>query len=150
MVLSLANLHGISRRLTSAYRPQSNRAVERLNRSVLAVLRKLTSHSSQKWVDWVDFVLMCIRTAVHRTSGYSPFQLLFGRVWNPLADYHQLAFDFEVVNSGGQELAVVEDALVLRSRQLRMHLTIHGTSGFRPVDVRPSMEPVGGLPPVGV
>ena len=149
-MLSLANLHGISRRLTSAYRPQSNRAVERLNRSVLAVLRKLTSHSSQKWVDWVDFVLMCIRTAVHRTSGYSPFQLLFGRVWNPLTDYHQLAFDFEVVNSGGQELAVVEDALVLRSRQLRMHLTIHGTSGFRPVDVRPSMEPVGGLPPVGV
>jgi hypothetical protein len=122
-VLGLANLHGISRRLTSAYRPQSNGAVERVNRSVIAVLRKLTSHSPQKWVEWVDFVLMSLRTAVHRTSGFSPFQLMFGRVWNPLADYHQLAFDFEVVNSCGKGLAVVEDALVLRTRQLRMHLS---------------------------
>ena len=76
----------------------------RLNKSVIAVLRKLTFNSSQRWVDWIDFVLMCIRTAVHRTSGVCPFQLMFGRVWNPLADYLQLAFDFEVVNSCGQEL----------------------------------------------
>ena len=98
-VLALANLHGISRRLTSAYKPQSNGAVERLNRSVIAVLRKLTSNSPQKWYEWVDFVLMCIRTAVHRSSGFSPFQLMFGRLWNPLADYHQMSLDFEAINS---------------------------------------------------
>ena len=67
------------------------------------------------------FYFLC--AAVHRTSGFSPFQLMFGRIWNPLADYHQLAFDFEVVNSCGQGLAVVEDALVLRTRQLRMYLS---------------------------
>ena len=101
----------------------SGNGLEFCSAAVLAVLRKLTFNSPQRWVDWIDFVLMCIRTAVHRTSGFSPFQLMFGRIWNPLADYHQLAFDFEVVNSCGQGLAVVEDALVLRSRQLRMHLS---------------------------
>ena len=50
-VLGLANLHGISRRLTSAYRLQANGAVERLNRSVLAVLRKLTSNNPQRWFE---------------------------------------------------------------------------------------------------
>ena len=40
-----------------------------------------------------------------------------------MADYHQLAFDFEALNNSEQEgLEVVEEALVLRTRQLRMHL----------------------------
>lgn len=121
-VSGLSNLHGISRRLTSAYRPQSNGAVERLNRSIIAVLRKLTSNSPQQWYEWIDFVLMSIRTAVHRSSGYSPFQLMFGRVFNPLTDYHQVALDFEAIDSVPQGLEVVESALVERSRQLRSHL----------------------------
>ena len=121
-VSSLANLHGISRRLSSAYRPQSNGAVERLNRSIIAVLRKLTFNSPQKWYEWIDFVLMSIRTAIHRSSGFSPFQLMFGRMWNPLTNYHQVALDFEAIDSVPEGLEVVESALVERARQLRSHL----------------------------
>ena len=90
--------------------------------SILAVLGKLISNSPQKWYEWVDFVLMSIRTAIHRSSGFSPFQLMFGRVWNPLADYHQVALDFEAINSVHEELEVVESALVARASQLRTHL----------------------------
>ena len=121
-VSSLANLHGISRRLTSAYRPQSNGAVERLNRSIIAVLRKLTSGAPQKWYEWVDFVLMAIRTAIHRSSGYSPFQIMFGRLWNPLANYHQMALDFDVLQECPDGIQVVESALLVRAQQLRQHL----------------------------
>jgi len=47
---------------------------------------------------------------------------MFGRVWNPLADYHQLAFDFDAIDSMPKGLVVVEEALVTRARQLRAHL----------------------------
>ena len=42
-----------------------------------------------------------------------------------LANLHEV-----VVNSCGQELAVVEDALVLRTRQLRMHFELGGRGAF--------------------
>ena len=43
VVDALVNMHGISRRLTTAYRPQANGLTEITNRTVLSVLRKLTA-----------------------------------------------------------------------------------------------------------
>jgi len=47
---------------------------------------------------------------------------MFGRVWNPLTNYHQVALDFEAIDSVPEGLEVVESALVERSRQLQSHL----------------------------
>ena len=91
---ALAELHGISRRLTSAYRPMANGQVERYNRTVLAVLLKLSGNTPELWPQWLDFVMIAIRTAVHRVTRFTPFQLMFGRTWNPLRDFHQLVIQW--------------------------------------------------------
>ena len=123
VVDALVNLHGISRRLTTAYRPQANGLTERTNRTVLSVLRKLTASNPQLWPEWVDFVMLTIRTAISRSTGFTPFQLMFGRNWNPLGNFEQLAIDFDSINVQEGVIEVVESALVKRVRLMRKHLS---------------------------
>ncbi len=99
VVDSLVNMHGISRRLTTAYRPQANGLTERTNRTVLSVLRKLTAANPQLWPEWIDFVMLTLRTVISRSTGFTPFQLMFGRHWNLLGNFEQLAIDFESMNT---------------------------------------------------
>ena len=83
VVEALVNMHGISRRLlTMAYRPQANGLTERTNRTVLSILRKLTAANPQLWPEWIDFVMLTLRTVISRSTGFTPFQLMFGRHWN--------------------------------------------------------------------
>lgn len=94
LISSLCATHGIHRRLTASYHPQSNGQVERVNRTITAVLRKVTADTPGLWPLWLDYTLMAIRTAVHASTGRSPFELLFGRQCNPLADYQSLLVDW--------------------------------------------------------
>ena len=126
VVGALANMHGISRRLTTAYRPQANGLTERTNRtvlSVLSVLRKLTANNPQLWPEWVDFVMLTLRTVVSRSTGFTPIQLMFGREWNPLSNFEQLAIDYNAVNAHDGMVDVVESALVNRTQLMRRHLS---------------------------
>ncbi|UYV70256.1 K02A2.6-like, partial [Cordylochernes scorpioides] len=61
---------------TTAWRPQSNVAAERLNRTVIESLRKCASGSS--WDELLPLVAMSIRSTLHASTGYSPAKLLYG------------------------------------------------------------------------
>jgi hypothetical protein len=88
VVETLTSVHGIDRRVVTAYRPQANGQVERFNRSLLAILRKCTGESPRRWVEWLDFALMAIRTTVHSATGFTPHELMFGRPHHPMShDY---------------------------------------------------------------
>jgi len=128
---ALANIHGINRRLTSRYRPQSNGQVERFNRTVVATLLKLCGNTPQLWPEWLDFVLLSIRTAVHRSTQFTPFQLMFGRDWNPLRDFHQVVVQWELqgessgpepLDEGGARDEAFAHAFSSRARLLRQQI----------------------------
>ena len=123
VVDALVNMHGISRRLTTAYRPQANGLTERTNRTVLSVLRKLTAANPQQWPEWIDFVMLTLRTVISRSTGFTPFQLMFGRPWNPLANFEQLAVDYDAMNVQEGVIEVVESALVKRVQLMRRQLS---------------------------
>ena len=93
---AMSGIHGINQRFTSRYRPQADGQAERFNRTIIAVLRKLSGDTPQLWHTWLDTVLLVIRTAVHRSTRFSPFQLMFGRDWNPLREFHGLALQWEI------------------------------------------------------
>ena len=114
IVDALCNLHGIERRVTSAYRPQANGQVERVNQSLLAVLRKCTADAPSRWPDWLDYALLALRTATHSTTGYSPFHLMFGRPFRHFLDFSLLA-DWDVSFSSSK----VTDSFVSFILQLR-------------------------------
>src|SRR3989440_12500987 len=66
-------------RLTSPYRPQTNGMVERFNRTLGECMAKLVSNEDREWDHFVDAVLFAYRTKKHKTTGFTPFYLLYGR-----------------------------------------------------------------------
>ena len=69
---------GVSKSRTTAYHPQGDGLVERFNRSLLQMLRAYVREQAD-WERFLPLVLFAYRTAVHSSTGISPFQLMFGR-----------------------------------------------------------------------
>ena len=61
--------------MTSAYHPQSNGLVERLNQTIQSILLKVVNDHQNNWDELLDPVLFAIRTS----TKYTPFEIMFNR-----------------------------------------------------------------------
>ena len=64
--------------ITSAYHPQSNGLVERLNQTLQNTLMKQVNDHQSNWDAFLDHALFAIRTS-KQESKYTPFELMFNR-----------------------------------------------------------------------
>ena len=80
---NLCYLLGIRLAFSQAYHHQANGRVERAGQQIMEVLRKLQADSKINWVEALPQVLDRIHD-VKGESGYSPYEILFGRQ-RPLA-----------------------------------------------------------------
>ena len=64
---------------TTGYHPQGDGLVERLNRTLLGILRRYVSTSATDWDLCLQSALMAICSSVHASSGFSPHLSLLGR-----------------------------------------------------------------------
>ena len=67
----------IKHKFSSPYHPQTNGMVERFNRTLCESLAKVKE--SEDWDLYIPAVLLAYRTKRHATTGYTPFQLVYGR-----------------------------------------------------------------------
>ena len=79
LMAAVCNLLGIKQSHTSSYHPQGNGQIERLNRTLEAMLAKVVSDHQRYWDTHLPRVLFAYRTAIHESTGFSPFHVTFGR-----------------------------------------------------------------------
>jgi hypothetical protein len=75
---SVAREYGIQVTTTPAYNPKSN-PVERVNQDLGTMLQVLSYDTHQDWEALLPQALFAIRTAVSKSIGLAPYQLLYGR-----------------------------------------------------------------------
>ena len=65
--------------MSSAYRPQSQGCLERFHQTLKNMLKKYCIEYERDWDENIDWMLFAIRECSQQSTGYSPFELLFGR-----------------------------------------------------------------------
>ena len=64
---------------TSPYHPQTDGLVERFNQTLKAMLRRAVKEEGKDWDKLVPYVLFAYREVPQSSTGFSPFELLYGR-----------------------------------------------------------------------
>ena len=107
VVENLCNGFGIDRRVTSAYNPRTNGLTERFNATLINSLRKQAEEEPVKWNKWLPLVLLAYRSRVHSSTGFTPFELMFGR-------------SMQWFNQPRRVFEAGEDPLLHRARELKV------------------------------
>jgi hypothetical protein len=109
---------------TTAYKPSTNGATERLHRTLNGMLGRVVSESQRDWCLRLPFIIAAYRAARHEATGYSPNFIVYGR---------ELAAPIDIVlgRANGEEyqsmdqfvemkLLLMEEAHELVRQQLRL------------------------------
>eukprot|EP00253_Pinus_taeda_P007255 PITA_07255 len=75
---TLNNYH-VQHKITTPYHPQANGQVERNNKIIEAILTKTIASHRRDWAARLPEALWAYRTTWRSTTGYSPYQLVFGK-----------------------------------------------------------------------
>ena len=76
---NMRHLLGIKKSRTTTYHAQSDGLVERLNRTLLQILRVMTGERQDDWDEALPYAISAYRHSRRESTGFSPFQLMFGR-----------------------------------------------------------------------
>ena len=74
---TLLQIYGVQHHRLSAYRPQTNGAVEAGNKNIKRILRKMVE-TSRDWSEKLPFALWAYRTSFRTSTGATPYSLVYG------------------------------------------------------------------------
>ena len=80
LMREVSRLLSIRQMTTTPYHPACNGLVERFNGTLKSMLRKMCEEQPKDWDRYINPLLFAYREAVQESTGFSPFELLFGRV----------------------------------------------------------------------
>ncbi len=110
LIRELCDLLKINKIATSAYHPQTDGLVERFNQTLINMLSKFTNEKQDDWDVFVPLVTFAYNTTPQKSTGESPYFLMFGRdpVWPsrfPSEARYSLAPQFKTAAAFRSQLA---------------------------------------------
>ena len=91
LIQELHDKFGIQHILCSPYHPESNGALERTHGSIKEYLKYYINSTKDDWDIYVTTASFAFNNAVHSSTHYTPFELMFGR--KVALDTHRLTYD---------------------------------------------------------
>ena len=79
VIRHMCEMLNISQSRTTPYHPQGNGQCERMNRTLLDMLGTMSEEKKSKWKEHLQSMVHAYNCTRHETTGYSPFELMFGR-----------------------------------------------------------------------
>jgi O-acetyl-ADP-ribose deacetylase (regulator of RNase III) len=74
----LLRSYGLRSIFTNYYSPSTNGICERLNRTILSVLRRLVDNHPRDWANHLDACTNAVNSSISVSTNYSPFELIHG------------------------------------------------------------------------
>ena len=75
----MCKLLKIKKLKSTAFRPQTNGALERTHRVLVEYLRCYIWEHHSDWDRWLPYATFVFNTTPHSSTGYTPLELVFGR-----------------------------------------------------------------------
>jgi len=110
----LCKLLRIKHLKTSPYHPQTDGCLERWHASLKSMLRKCPNRQNE-WDHLLKYLLFAYKSAPHRNTGFSPFEMVFGR---------QLRGPLDVVKEGWMEGDLKQSSAIDWINSLKEKLSI--------------------------
>ena len=79
LIKELMSLINSKKSFTTPYHPRCNGLTERVNKTLIHSLRNFVSQNQRNWDEYLDMITFAYNTTTHVSTGYSPYELIFGR-----------------------------------------------------------------------
>ena len=66
-------------RIRTSYHPQTDGLVKRFKGTLKRMMKKITSKNQKDWGEYLPYLLFAYREAAQESTGFAPFELLYGR-----------------------------------------------------------------------
>ncbi len=93
LMADLCQLLRVKHLRTTVYHPQTDGLVERFNQTLKQMLRRVAAEDRRDWDQMLPYVLFGIREVPQASTGFTPFELLFGRQRRGLLDVAKEAWE---------------------------------------------------------
>ncbi len=93
LMADLCQLLRVKQLRTTVYHPQADGLVERFNQMLKQMLRRVVAEDKRDWDLMIPYVLFGIREVPQASTGFTPFELLFGRQPRGLLDVAKEAWE---------------------------------------------------------
>lgn len=76
---NMCNILGMSQNLSTAYHPQTDGQMEKMNQEIEQYLHLFVNHHQSDWADWLSLAEFQYNDKIHSATGQTPFYVNYGR-----------------------------------------------------------------------